>query len=92
MDVSDMPDEGRSFEQEVEGRKAEQDFMNRQHLQTLPDNFHVAVMRHCLMPTVAEARARLAELERERAQLRAFIRNEERIAKKHPTGPLKGME
>jgi hypothetical protein len=59
--------------------------------QTLPEGFHVAPMRPFLMPTVAEAKARLAEIERERAQLRAFIRNEERIAKKHPTGHLKGM-
>jgi hypothetical protein len=64
----------------------------RGRIQTLPDNFHVAHMRPCIMPTLAEARARLDEIERERSQLRAFIRNEERLAKKHPTGKLKGME
>jgi hypothetical protein len=62
------------------------------HIQALSDNFHVAHMRSNLMPTIAEAKARLDEIERERAQLRAFIRNEERLAKKHPTGLLKGME
>jgi hypothetical protein len=80
IDVHDEPPEGCD------------DRLSPGHIQALSDNFHVAPMRQCLMPSVAEAKARLAEIERERAQLRAFIRNEERIAKKHPTGHLKGME
>jgi hypothetical protein len=80
IDVHDEPPEG-CDEELPPGR-----------IQTLPEGFHVAHIRSCLMPTVAEARARLDEIERERAQLRAFIRNEERIDKKHPTGHLKGME
>jgi hypothetical protein len=64
----------------------------RGRIQESPDNFALMRMQSVLMPTLAEAKARLAMLEIERGRLRAFIRYEERIAKKHPTGHLKGME
>jgi hypothetical protein len=64
----------------------------RERVEELPDNFALMRMQSVLMPTLAEAKARLAMLEIERGRLRAFIRYEERLAKKHPTGTLKGME